>query len=78
MSPDTDAPETACQVRLDFVNRMPRPFNAIWRFGGLTHWTRLLHVKDLLGLKRFSEPPHIDNQDKVVGMPPVGTNKYIR
>ncbi|MGR3466254.1 MAG: SRPBCC family protein [Shimia sp.] len=48
------APKGA-RVHLDFTNRFPRPFNAIWKFAGLSTWTRRMHVKDLAGLKAFAE-----------------------
>ncbi len=63
-------------VRLVFENRFPRPFNAIWRFAGLTKWTRTLHRKDLDGLKAFSEPPHVDADGRVVGRNPSEPNPY--
>ncbi|MEM6478803.1 MAG: SRPBCC family protein [Pseudomonadota bacterium] len=43
------------RVHLDFVNTFPRPFNALWHFAGLSKWTRSMHVKDLAGLKSYSE-----------------------
>lgn len=55
------------RVVLSFVNRMPRPFNLIWHFAGISRWTRKMHVKDLEGLKAFSEPPHKDADGNVVG-----------
>lgn len=59
-----------------FVNELPRPFNAIWKFAGLTKWTREMHRKDLAGLKAFAEPPHKDMTGQVVGRPPRGVNPY--
>ncbi len=64
------------QVLAHFVNELPRPFNAIWKFAGLSRWTREMHRKDLAGLKAFSEPPHRDIDGKIVGRPPMGTNPY--
>lgn len=64
------------KVALHFVNRFPRPFNAIWHFAGLSKWTRKMHRKDLAGLKAFSEPPHRDADGRVVGRPPEGENPY--
>lgn len=64
------------RVDLHFVNALPRPFNAIWRFAGLSAWTRRMHRKDLEGLKRFSEPPHRDADGNAVGRPPRATNPY--
>lgn len=64
------------QVIAHFINELPRPFNAIWKFAGLSQWTREMHRKDLAGLKAFSEPPHLDMTGAVVGRPPKGTNPY--
>jgi len=64
------------QVMAHFVNDLPRPFNAIWKFAGLTKWTREMHRRDLAGLKAFSEPPHKDINGEIVGRPPRGTNPY--
>lgn len=63
-------------VLAHFVNKLPRPFNAIWKFAGLTKWTRQMHRKDLAGLKAFSEPPHRDMNGDIVGRPPEGDNPY--
>ena len=64
------------RVLAHFINELPRPFNAIWKFAGLTKWTREMHRKDLAGLKAFSEPPHRDMNGEVVGRPPKGNNPY--
>jgi len=64
------------RVVLDFENRFPRPFNAIWHFAGLSRWTRRMHRRDLDGLKAFSEPPHRDADGRVVGRPPHLPNPY--
>lgn len=64
------------RVLAHFTNELPRPFNAIWKFAGLTKWTREMHRKDLAGLKAFSEPPHRDINGNVVGRPPKGNNPY--
>ncbi|MEL6609556.1 MAG: SRPBCC family protein [Pseudomonadota bacterium] len=64
------------RVAAHFVNRLPRPFNAIWRFAGLSAWTRQMHLKDLQGLKAFSEPPHRDATGAIVGHPPSGENPF--
>ena len=64
------------RVVLHFVNELPRPFNAIWRFAGLTKWTRQMHQKDLAGLKAYSEPPHRDADGQPVGRPPHAPNPY--
>lgn len=64
------------RVMAHFVNEFPRPFNAIWKFAGLSKWTRKMHRKDLAGLKAFSEPPHRDMNGDVVGRPPKGDNPY--
>lgn len=42
-------------VDLDFHNQIPRPWHLVVKFAGLPEWTRDLHRKDLLGLKRFVE-----------------------
>lgn len=63
-------------VLAHFVNELPRPFNAIWHFAGLSKWTREMHRKDLSGLKAFSEPPHRDADDHIVGRPPREPNPY--
>jgi hypothetical protein len=68
--------ENRTEVVAHFVNELPRPFNAIWKFAGLTKWTREMHRKDLAGLKAFSEPPHKDMTGNVVGRPPRGINPY--
>lgn len=68
--------ERTTQVLAHFVNELPRPFNAIWKFAGLTKWTRSMHRKDLAGLKAFSEPPHKDMTGHVVGRPPRGVNPF--
>ena len=70
-----EGPETT-RVELHFVNKLPRPFNALWRFAGLSKWTRRMHIKDLEGLKAFSEPPHRDGDGRVVGRPPMERNPY--
>ncbi|MEM6498388.1 MAG: hypothetical protein AAF709_16895 [Pseudomonadota bacterium] len=64
------------RVLAHFVNELPRPFNAIWKFAGLSKWTREMHRKDLAGLKAFSEPPHLDSDGRAVGRPPIGVNPY--
>lgn len=64
------------RVLAHFVNELPRPFNAIWKFAGLTNWTREMHRKDLAGLKSFSEPPHLDADGEIVGRPPNSVNPY--
>ena len=64
------------RVHLHFVNELPRPFNAIWRFAGLSQWTRSMHKKDLAGLKAFSEPPHRDIDGRIVGRTPSLPNPY--
>ena len=68
--------EGRTRVLAHFVNKLPRPFNAIWKFAGLTKWTRQMHTKDLAGLKAFSEPPHRDMNGDAVGRPPKGDNPY--
>lgn len=72
----TPKSETQTRVTLDFVNVLPRPFNALWRFAGLSAWTRKMHLKDLDGLKAFSAPPHRDATSTVVGHPPTGESPF--
>ncbi|WP_322895729.1 MULTISPECIES: SRPBCC family protein [unclassified Yoonia] len=71
-------PEGDHQTRVlaHFTNELTRPFNAIWKFAGLSKWTREMHRKDLAGLKAFSEPPHLDMNGTPVGRPPIGVNPY--
>ncbi|MEL6225724.1 MAG: hypothetical protein AAFR01_01725 [Pseudomonadota bacterium] len=69
------APEKT-KVVLSFINRMPPPFNLIWNFAGISKWTRKMHVKDLEGLKAFSEPPHKDADGTVVGREMTVPNPY--
>jgi hypothetical protein len=69
--------ETRTQVLAHFINELPRPFNAIWKFAGLSKWTREMHRKDLAGLKAFSEPPHRDINGQVVGRPPRGVKPSL-
>ena len=64
------------RVDAHFVNEFTRPFNIIRQFAGLSKWTRSMHVKDLEGLKAFSEPPHKDATGKVVGRQPQGTTPF--
>ncbi|MEM9308815.1 MAG: hypothetical protein AAGA74_16100 [Pseudomonadota bacterium] len=64
------------KVVLAFTNRMPPPFNLIWNFAGISKWTRKMHVKDLEGLKAFSEPPHKDADGTVVGREMSVPNPY--
>lgn len=64
------------RVVLSFINRMPRPFNLIWNFAGISKWTRKMHVKDLAGLKAFSEPPHKDADGTIVGRDLAKPNPY--
>ncbi|MDX2234975.1 MAG: SRPBCC family protein, partial [Hyphomonadaceae bacterium] len=47
------------EVRLHFRNEIERPFNVILRLFGVVAWTREMHRKDLQGLKRYVEPPHL-------------------
>ncbi|MEM1223630.1 MAG: hypothetical protein AAGH40_12810 [Verrucomicrobiota bacterium] len=68
--------DTTTSVTLNFINRMPPPFNLIWNFAGLSRWTRTMHVKDLQGLKAFSEPPHKDTDGRTVGRDPNLPNPY--
>lgn len=68
--------ENQTLVQAHFINALPRPFNAIWKFAGLSKWTRDMHRKDLAGLKAFAEPPHRDMTGQIVGRPPQGTNPF--
>lgn len=68
--------EERTRVMAHFINELPRPFNAIWKFAGLTKWTRDMHRRDLAGLKAFSEPPHRDTNGATVGRPPKGDSPY--
>jgi hypothetical protein len=47
------------EVHLHFENNLARPFNVILRLAGIVRWTRRMHLKDLQGLKRYSEPPFL-------------------
>ena len=47
------------RIELEFTNTITRPFNVVLQVAGVVRWTRAMHVKDLQGLKRFSEPPHL-------------------
>lgn len=47
------------RVLLDFRNRYTRPFHVLVRVMGIVRWTREMHRKDLAGLKRYVEPPHL-------------------
>jgi hypothetical protein len=47
------------EVKLVFNNTLSRPFNVILRIAGIVRWTRKLHLKDLQGLKKYSEPPYL-------------------
>jgi hypothetical protein len=51
--------ETETEVRLHFRNDISPPFHLIQRLIGLVAWTRDMHRKDLQGLKKFAEPPHL-------------------
>lgn len=48
------------EVRMNFENTLARPFNVILRLAGIVRWTRKMHLKDLQGLKRYSEPPFLN------------------
>lgn len=54
------------EVRLSFDNTLSRPFNVILRIAGIVRWTRRMHLKDLQGLKRYSEPPFVTYVGKPV------------
>jgi hypothetical protein len=51
--------DSRTEVRLNFENTLARPFNVILRLAGIVRWTRKMHLKDLQGLKRYSEPPFL-------------------
>lgn len=55
------------EVRLIFQNTLARPFNVILRLAGIVRWTRKMHLKDLDGLKRYSEPPFLTYIGQTVG-----------
>lgn len=61
---------TRTEVRLSFDNTLPRPFNVILRLAGIVRWTRKMHLKDLQGLKRYSEPPFLTYVGKPVNAAP--------
>jgi uncharacterized protein YndB with AHSA1/START domain len=46
-------------VKLHFTNEIALPFNVLLRIFGVVRWTRNMHRKDLAGLKRYAEPPHL-------------------
>jgi|GEM_PF-1381192 len=71
-----ELPTGQTRVDLNFTNRMPPPFNLIWNFAGISKWTRKMHVKDLQGLKAFSEPPHKDADGTIVGRDMTVPNPY--
>lgn len=58
------------EVRLSFDNTLSRPFNVILRLAGIVRWTRKMHLKDLQGLKRYSEPPFLTYVGKPVNPRP--------
>lgn len=58
--------ESRTEVRLSFDNTLSRPFNVILRIAGIVRWTRRMHLKDLQGLKRYSEPPFLTYVGKPV------------
>ncbi len=47
------------RVKLHFVNTIQRPFPIPVQLAGFVKWTREMHVKDLNGLKHYSEPPYV-------------------
>lgn len=58
---------TRTRVSLHFTNTLARPFHVVLRAAGMVRWTRRMHVKDLQGLKRYSEPPFLTNTGQPVG-----------
>lgn len=61
------------EVRLNFENTLARPFNVILRLAGIVRWTRKMHLKDLQGLKRYSEPPFLSYVGRPVRPGPTQT-----
>lgn len=55
------------RVTLRFDNKIARPFHLILRIAGITRWTRMMHRKDLAGLKAYAEPPHRSYDGAIVG-----------
>lgn len=51
--------DESTRVVLCFKNRIAQPFNLLLRLFGIVRWTRMMHCKDLNGLKRYAEPPHL-------------------
>jgi uncharacterized protein YndB with AHSA1/START domain len=47
--------ENKTEVRLNFVNTYQRPFQVPAKLFGIVKWTRALQIKDLEGLKKYSE-----------------------
>jgi hypothetical protein len=62
--------DSRTEVRLIFQNTFSRPFNVILRLAGLVRWTRRMHLNDLEGLKRYSEPPFLTYTGLPVGAMP--------
>ncbi|MEL6402511.1 MAG: SRPBCC family protein [Cyanobacteria bacterium J06626_4] len=46
---------TQTEVRLDFANTYQKPFQVPAKLLGIVKWTRALQIKDLEGLKAYSE-----------------------
>ena len=49
--------ETQTEVTLNFVNTYQKPFQVPAKLLGIVKWTRALQIKDLEGLKTYSEFP---------------------
>jgi uncharacterized protein YndB with AHSA1/START domain len=47
--------ESKTEVRLNFVNTYHRPFQVPAKLFGIVKWTRALQIKDIEGLKKYSE-----------------------
>jgi hypothetical protein len=47
--------ENQTEVRLNFVNTYDKPFQVPAKLLGIVKWTRTLQIKDLEGLKKYSE-----------------------
>ncbi|WP_198288427.1 hypothetical protein [Chamaesiphon minutus] len=47
--------ENQTEVTLNFVNTYQKPFHVPAKLLGIIKWTRALQIKDLEGLKKYSE-----------------------
>ncbi len=71
----TPLADARTEVRLGFDNTLSRPFNLILRVAGIVRWTRKMHLKDLQGLKRYSEPPFVTYAGKPVNAAAVNATR---